>query len=134
VLPAVFLVLVFCWLQICWIFGISVGIVPPFLYTSPFLPPFFPKGGWSPQKGGHCPLLRKKGGTAPFLIPKCTDRVFLRYGIGNTGEIPTEYRPKIPNWYTTLLSTTSATRFFLLSVKLVSGGQLSRMSECCVGI
>ena len=34
---------------------------------------------------------------------KCTDRVFLRYGIGNTGEIPTEYRPKIPNWYTTLV-------------------------------
>jgi hypothetical protein len=46
VLPAVFLVLVFCWYQICWIFGISVGIVPPFfVYFPPFLPPFFPKGG-----------------------------------------------------------------------------------------
>ena len=104
VLPAVFLVLVFCWYQICWIFGISVGIVPPFfVYFPPFLPPFFQKGVELLKKGAIAPLLRKKGGTAPFLIPKCTDRVFLRYGIGNTGEIPTEYRPKIPNWYTTLV-------------------------------
>ena len=31
-----------------------------------------------------------------------TDRVFLRYRYGNYREIPTEYRPKIPNRYTTL--------------------------------
>ena len=75
---------------------------PLYCILPPFPPPFFPKGGWSSQKGGHCPPFEEKGGTAPFSIPKCTDRVFLRYGIGNTGEIPTEYRPKIPNWYTTL--------------------------------
>ena len=32
-----------------------------------------------------------------------TDRVFLRYRYGNYREIPTEYRPKIPNRYTTLV-------------------------------
>jgi len=55
------------------------------------------------------PLLRKKGAPANFLKgsrqifdTENTDRVFLWYGIGNTGEIPTEYRPKILNWYTTL--------------------------------
>ncbi len=69
VLPAVFSVSVFCRYQICWIFGISVGIVPP------------------------------------FLIPKCTDRVFLRYRYGIYREIPTEYRPKIPIRDTTLVST-----------------------------
>jgi len=52
------------------------------------------------------PLLRKKGAPANFLRgsrqifdTENTDQVFLRYGIGNTGEIPAEYRPKIPNWY-----------------------------------
>ena len=100
VLPAVFLVLVFCWYQICWIFGISVGIVPPFfVYFPPFLPPFFQKGVELLKKGAIAPLLRKKGGTAPFLIPKCTDRIFLRYRYGKYREIPTEYRPKIPNRY-----------------------------------
>ena len=49
------------------------------------------------------PLLRKKGAPANFLsFDENTDQVFLRYGIGNTREIPTEYQPKIPNWYTTL--------------------------------
>ncbi len=102
-----------CYLQFFWYWyfagirfaGFSVfrGIVPPFLYTSPLsFPPFFQKGTELLKKGAIAPLLRKKGATAPFLIPKCTDRVFRRYGIGNTGEIPTEYRPKIPNWYTTL--------------------------------
>ena len=47
VLPAVFSVSVFCWYQICWIFGISVGIDPPLFCI---LPPF------PPEKGGHCPL------------------------------------------------------------------------------
>ncbi len=32
VLPAVFLVSVFCWYQICWIFGISVGITETFSF------------------------------------------------------------------------------------------------------
>jgi hypothetical protein len=32
-----------------------------------------------------------------------TDRVFLRYRYGNYREIPAEYRPKIPNRYTTLV-------------------------------
>jgi len=43
-------------------------------------------------------LLRKKGAPTNFLRGSCqifdtenSDRVFLRYGIGNTGEIPTEY-------------------------------------------
>jgi len=78
---------------------------PLFCVLPPFPPPFFPKGGWLLKKGAIAPLLRKKGVTAPFLIPKCADRVFLRYSIGNTGEIPTEYRPKIPNWYTTLVAS-----------------------------
>jgi len=99
-------ILLVLWYQICWIFGISVGIVPPFFeYFPPFLHPFFKRGLELLKKGAIAPLLRKKGGTAPFLMPKCTDRVFLRYGIGNTGEIPTGYRPKIPNWYTTLANT-----------------------------
>jgi len=57
------------------------------------------------------PLLRKKGAPANFLRGSSqifdtenTDRVFLQCGIGNTGEIPTKYRPKIPNWYTTLVT------------------------------
>ena len=103
VLPAVFLISVFCRYQICWIFGILVCIDPPlFVYFPPFLPPFSKKGVELLKKGAIAPLLRKKGGTAPFLIPKCTDRVFLRYRYGNYREIPTEYRPKIPIRDTTL--------------------------------
>jgi len=114
VLPAVFLVSVFCRYQICWIFGISVGIDPPlFVYFPPFPPPFFPKGGGASQKGGHCPPFEEKGGTAPFLIPKCTDRIFLRYRYGKYREIPTEYRPKIPNRYTTLILTYPTHPFIL---------------------
>jgi len=51
------------------------------------------------------PLLRNKGAPANFLrgprqiFDENTDRVFLWYGIGNTREIPTEYRPKIPRQY-----------------------------------
>ena len=104
VLPAVFSVSVFCWYQICWIFGISVGIDPPlFCILPPFPPPFNPKGDGASQKGGHCPPFEEKGGHCPFLIPKCTDRIFLRYRYGKYREIPTEYRPKIPNRYTTLV-------------------------------
>ncbi len=70
VIPAVFSVSVFCWYQICWIFGISVGIDPPlFCILPPFPPPFFQKGMELLKKGAIAPLLRKKGGTAPFLIP-----------------------------------------------------------------
>ena len=83
-------------------FGVSIP--PFFLYFPPFLPPFFPKGELL-KKGAIAPLLRKKGGTAPFFIPKCTDRVFLRYRYGKYREIPTEYRPKIPNRYTTLFKS-----------------------------
>jgi len=80
----------------------SVSIPPFFVYSPPFLPPFFQKGVELLKKGAIVPLLRKKGGTAPFLIHKCTDRIFLRYRFGKYREIPTEYRPKIPNRYTTL--------------------------------
>ena len=60
--------------------------------------PFFPQnGGWAPQKGGHDPLSRKKGVPAKKIVPKCTDRVFLRYRFGKYQEIPTEYQSKIPN-------------------------------------
>jgi len=54
VLPAVFLVLVFCWYQICWM---------------------------SPQKGGHCPPFEEKGGHCPLFDAEMyrRDRVFLRY-------------------------------------------------------
>jgi hypothetical protein len=53
---------------------------PFFVYFPPFFPPFFQKGLL--KKGAIAPLLRKKGGTAPFFIPKCTDRIFLRYRYG----------------------------------------------------
>jgi len=68
--------------------------------------PFFLQKGWSVQRGGRCPPFLGKRGLPPISCQifdtENTDRVFLRYGIGNTGEIPTKYRPKIPNWYTTL--------------------------------
>ncbi len=46
--------------------------------------------------------LRGGRGSRPFTVPKGTDQVFLRYWFGKYQEIPTEYRPKIPNRYTTL--------------------------------
>ena len=101
-LPAVFLVLVFCWYQIAGFSVFRSVLFHPFLYTSPHSSPLFSK---VLKKRASAPLLRKKGGTTPFLVLKCNDRVFLGYGIGNTGEIPTEYQPKIPNWYTTLILT-----------------------------
>ena len=55
VLPAVFLVSVFTRYQICWIFSISDGIVPPFLYNFPLSFPLFPKGGWGSSKRGPLP-------------------------------------------------------------------------------
>ena len=76
---------------------------PLFRILPPFPPPFFfQKGVGALKKGAIAPLFRKKGGTAPFLIPKSTDRVFLRYRYGKYREIPTEYRPKIPIRDTTL--------------------------------
>ena len=78
------------------------------------IPFFLQKEGKVYKEGTDAPLLRKKGAPANFLRgsrqiydTENTDRVFLRCGIGNTGEIPAEYRPKIPNWYTTLENTTS---------------------------
>jgi len=81
----------------------SVSIPPFFVFFPPFLPPFFQKGVELLKKGAIAPLLRKKGDIAPFLKPKCTNRIFLRYRYGKYREIPTEYRPKIPNRYTTLV-------------------------------
>jgi hypothetical protein len=78
-------------------FRFSVGIDPPFfVYFPPFLPPFFPKGLELLKKGAIAPLLRKKGGTAPFLIPKCTDRIFLRYRCMVNTE---KYRPNTDRKY-----------------------------------
>ena len=54
----------------------SAGIVPPFFV--PF-PPFSTKGGWAPQKGGHCPPFEEKRGSRQHFD---TDRVFLRYRYG----------------------------------------------------
>ncbi len=49
------------------------------------------------KRGAVNPLSRKKGVPANIIIPKCTDRVFLRYRFGKNREIPTEYQPKKPN-------------------------------------
>jgi len=94
-----FLVLVFCWYQICWIFGISVVSFPPFLYTSPLSSPLFSKKGWSSSKGGHCPPFEEKEGHCPLLDTEMYRPSFPSVWYWYTGEIPTEYRPKIPNWY-----------------------------------
>jgi hypothetical protein len=56
------------------------------------------------KKGAVIPLSRKKGVPAKIIIPKCTDQVFLRYQFGKNQEIPTEYQPKKPNWYPTLVA------------------------------
>jgi len=67
-LPAAFSVSVFCRYQICWIFGILVGIDPPlFRILPPFPPLFFQKGGGASQKGGHCPPFEEKGGHCPLF-------------------------------------------------------------------
>jgi hypothetical protein len=92
---------------IYWSVGILVGILSikefggnSFRFGGK---PFFPQnGGLAPQKGGHDPPFEEKGVPAKKIIPKCTDQVFLRYWFGKYQEIPTEYRPKLPNWYTTL--------------------------------
>ncbi len=44
-----------------------------------------------------------KKGSRQFTVPKGTDQVFLQYRFGKYREIPTEYRPKKPNRYTTLV-------------------------------
>ena len=91
VLPAAFLVSVFCWYQICWAFGISVGIVPPFFVS---FPPFFLKRGAELlKKGAIAPLLRKKGGNRPLFD---TELYRPRYRYGKYQEIPTDTDKKIP--------------------------------------
>jgi len=106
VLPAVFWYWYFAGIRFAGFSVFRSVSFPPFSLLTPlFSPLFFKKGVELLKKGATAPLLRKKGATAPFLVPKCTDRVFLWYGIGNTGEISTEYRPKIPNWYTTLVKS-----------------------------
>jgi len=99
--PAIFLVLVFCWYQICWIFGISVGIVPPFFvyfppFLPPFLPPFFQKGVGAPQKGGHCPPFEEKGGHCPLFDTEMCRPSFpsVWYWL-----IPEKYRPNTDRKY-----------------------------------
>jgi hypothetical protein len=101
VLPAVFRYRYFAGIRFNWAVGISVGI------TSLAGTPFFrkrgagcvKKGAGAPfftQKGGQCPLLREKGVPAKKMIPKCTDRDFLRYQYGKYQEIPTDTDRKIP--------------------------------------
>ncbi len=79
--------------------------------------PFFRKRGagcikkgagapFSLKKGALAPFLREKGVPAKKLIPKCTDRDFLRYRYGKYQEIPTDTDRKILIQYTTLVNTT----------------------------
>jgi hypothetical protein len=51
------------------------------------------------KKGAMTPLSRKKGIPTKKIIPKYTDQVFLWHRFGKYQEIPTKYRPKIPNRY-----------------------------------
>ncbi len=96
----------------------SVGILVSILSTKEFGgnslrfggKPFFLKmGAWPLKKRAMTPLSRKKGVPAPPKIPKCTDQVFTWDRFGTYQEIPTEYQPKIPNWYITLVNTTLCT-------------------------
>ena len=73
VLPTAFLVVIFCWYQICWAYGILVRIIPPFCES---FPPFFIKRGAELlKKGAIAPLLRKTG----FHFPKRTTKPRLQY-------------------------------------------------------
>ncbi len=76
--------------------------------------PFFRKrGAGCIKKGAGAPFFLKKRASAPFLkekgvpakkmIPKCTDRDFLRYRYGKYPEIPTDTNRKILIRYTTLV-------------------------------
>jgi hypothetical protein len=61
--------------------------------------PFFSqKGGLSFPKGVQSPFFWKgKGAPANFLIPKCTNQVFLQYLLVKYQESTNQYQPKIPN-------------------------------------
>ncbi len=72
---------------------------------------FFPQNGGPLKKGAMTPLSKRKGALAKKILPKCTDQVFLRYRFGKYQEIPTEYQPKIPNRYTTLVFAQFEVRF-----------------------
>jgi hypothetical protein len=48
------------------------------------------------KKGASAPFFREKGIPAKKMIPKCTDRDFLRYWYGKYQEIPTNTDRKIP--------------------------------------
>jgi hypothetical protein len=61
------------------------------------VPPFYRK------KGASAPFLREKGVPAKKMIPKCTDRDFLRCRYGKYQEILTNTDRKIPIRYTTLV-------------------------------
>ena len=83
--------------QICWIFGISVGIDPPlFCILSPFPPPFFPKGGRASQKGSHCPPFEEKGGRCPLFLYRNVPTKF-SFGIGMVNT--EKYRPNTDRKY-----------------------------------
>ncbi len=93
--------------------------------------PFFHKrGAGCIKKGANAPFFLKKGASAPFLreigfpakkiIPKCTNRDFLRYRYGKYQEIPTDTDRKIPIRYTTLDSMYSCTRSLNLKADLRS--------------
>ena len=76
-----------------------VGIVAPFFASFPLF--FLKKGAELLEKGAIAPLLRKKGGNFPLLIPKCTNQVFRWYWIGKNQEILTDTYRKIPIQCTT---------------------------------
>jgi hypothetical protein len=85
VLPAVWLVSVS---YRYWPVGILVGI----FFDGNYLrfdenPLYSQKGGLSPSKRWPMiPFLEKKGFPTRFLVPKCTDQVFLRYQYGKYQE------------------------------------------------
>jgi hypothetical protein len=60
------------------------------------VPPF------SLKNGASAPFFGEKGVPAKKMIPKCTNRDFLRYRYGKYQEIPTDTDQKIPIQYTTL--------------------------------
>ncbi len=64
------------------------------------------------KNGAMTSFSRKKGVPTKIIMPKYTDRVFLRYRFGKYQGIPTEYQPKIPNRYTTLIMINMDSIFF----------------------
>ncbi len=101
VLPAVFLVSVFCRYQIY--LAVGMYIFPVGITNLAGTPCFRKRGAGCIKKGAIAPFLREIGFPAKKIIPKCTDRDFLRYRYGKYQEIPTGTDRKIPIRYTTLV-------------------------------